>query len=250
MVLCEPDPWAGRDGGARAPANTAPTIAQAIVVNNKAAITGKTASLSVLGKDDGGETKLVYQWSVTAAPAGGGATFSLNGTNAAKKTTVTFTKAGIYNLTVRIVDAGGLSVSSTAKGVVTATLASIAVSPGAPRVVAGATQQFAAAALDQFGQLMASQPKLTWSTTGGKITASGLFTAPGSAGTYTVNAKSGSVTGKATVTVVANPGPSPSAALAQLVQSLDADGSISRLDMIQILRQRGDRRRGRRRGVR
>ena len=39
--------------------NTAPTVAQPIsVINGNAAITGKTASLSVKATDDGGEAKL------------------------------------------------------------------------------------------------------------------------------------------------------------------------------------------------
>ncbi len=91
--------------------NAAPTVAKQIIVNGNAPVTGKTASLSVLGNDDAGESKLVYNWSVTGSPAGGTATFSLNGTNGAKNTTITFTKAGTYNLTVKIVDGGGLSVT-------------------------------------------------------------------------------------------------------------------------------------------
>ena len=121
--------------GAHAPVNAAPTVAQPISVNGNAAVTGKTASLSVLGSDDGGEAKLVYTWSVTAAPAGGTATFSINGTNAAKNMTATFTKAGTYSLTVKIVDAGGLSVSSTKTVVVSPTLTSISVSTASGQVV-------------------------------------------------------------------------------------------------------------------
>jgi len=421
--------------------NAAPSVAQPIIVNGGVAITGKTASLSVLGKDDGGESKLTYSWSVTASSGGGKATLNINGTNAAKCATATFTKAGTYTFTVKIVDGRGLSVSTAKTVVVTPTLTSVGVStangkvvsPGSPLVVSGVSQAFVARGLDQFGNALATQPTFTWSTTttpsnapqpvltakganatlkfgkagayglsvqakatggasvvgsvsmtvsqvlsavknaptapvyvsgtslqpaiptfldqfgnplsvqpaltwsttslpkgapapkfttqagvttvafgmagsyvltarvvnvpsasfvtsvvvnqtltsiavspntckvlqgsdqqftakasdqfrrlmstqptfawsasGGTITASGLFTAPSDvAGACTVTAKSGSVTGTATVTVPANSGMWKNAALGNLIQSLDADGSITRQDMIQILRSTG-----------
>ncbi|HEX4148444.1 MAG TPA: C2 family cysteine protease, partial [Pirellulales bacterium] len=59
---------------------------------------------------------------------------------------------------------------------------------------------------------------------------------PSSAASYTVTAHDGSLSGAATVSVVASAsGGLQNAFLSQLVQSLDADGSISRNDMIQIL---------------
>jgi hypothetical protein len=225
--------------GAAVRANTAPTVAQAIVVNGNLPVTGKIASLSVLGRDDGGEAKLVYNWSVTASPAGGTATFSRNGAHDARNTTVAFTKAGSYTLALKIVDAGGLWVSTAKTTVVTPTLTSIALSPNAPCVLQGAAQQFTAQALDQFRRPMANQQTFTWSASGGTISASGLFTAPNGVAACTVTAKSGSVTGVAAVTILANSGGLQTPALASLVQSLDADGSISRPDMIQILRSVG-----------
>ncbi|MGA2958783.1 MAG: hypothetical protein ABSF48_24065, partial [Thermodesulfobacteriota bacterium] len=54
--------------------NAAPTVLQQIVINGNAPVTGRTAWLSVVGRDDGGESHLAYTWSVTAAPAGGTAT--------------------------------------------------------------------------------------------------------------------------------------------------------------------------------
>jgi hypothetical protein len=310
-------------------------VAQQIIVNGNAPVTGRTASLSVLGNDDAGESKLVYNWSVTGSPTGGTATFSINGANGAKNTTVTFTKAGTYNLAMKIVDGGGLSASavktvvvtptltsiknlstapinvsgtnlqlpvptfadqfgnampgpialtwsttclpsgapapsfttnggvSTANfgmsgtyiltarlvnnpgvsfaimAVVNQTLTSIAVSPNTASVFQGATQQFIPQALDQFQRPMSNLQTFTWSTSGGTINANGLFAAPITVGVYTVTVKSGSATGTAKVTVQANTVSLQNAALAKLVTSLDADGSISRLDMIQILRSVG-----------
>jgi hypothetical protein len=155
------------------PFNAAPIVAQAISVNNNAPITGRTASLSILGKDDVSESKLIYTWSVTAAPTGGTVGFSINGTNAAKNATATFTKAGTYQLAAKIVDTGGLSVTSIKSVIVSSTLTSIgvttgtgqAVSPTATLVVPGTSQALAAQGLDQFGYAMAAQPALTWSIT-------------------------------------------------------------------------------------
>ncbi len=311
--------------------NAAPTIAKQIVVNGNAPVTGKYATLSVLGSDDGSESKLTYNWSVKSAPAGGVATFSKNGSNDAKNSIVTFNEAGTYNLAVNIVDGGRLSVSATKSVVVTPvttsvknlptpfftvtgknlllpaatladqfgnpmpgpftlswslssgpsgapaptfttggggttanfgmagtyiltarfvnypsisyaimatvkqTLTSIALSPNAVSVFQGATQQFIPQGLDQFQRCMSNLQTFTWSASGGTINSSGIFTAPSNVGVYTVTAKSGSATGTATVTVQASTLNLQNTALAKLVQSLDADGSITRLDMIQIL---------------
>ena len=314
------------------PQNAPPTVAQAITVNNNAAVSGTTATLSVLGSDAGGQSNLTYTWSVAVEPSGGSATFSLNGSNAAKNTTIAFSEAGTYGVAVTIQDAGGLTVSTSASVVVTPTLTyftvarlggtgdvqgitaqfsvsacqdqfhnamsstptltwaatslpqanaaptfttngnittvtfamagsytltaraangtgglfvsslvvdqtftSIVLAPNAPAVLAGATQQFTPLALDQFGQPMANPQVFTWSTSGGTISGSGMFTAPSAAGTCTVTAQSGSLAGATTVTILANPANLQDPALAALVAKLDADGSISRQDMIQIL---------------
>jgi hypothetical protein len=178
-------------GKLSAPQNTPPTLAQPIVVNGGAAVTGKTASLSVLGRDDGGESNLKYTWSVKALSGGGTATFSSNGTNAAKRAATTFTKAGTYMFTVRIVDAGGLSVSTSSTVVVTPAFASVGISaggrvinPSSILVVSSTSQALVAQGLDQFGIALATQPTFTWSTT----------TIPSSAPTPVLTARGGNVT--------------------------------------------------------
>src|SRR4029079_4384803 len=78
-------------------------------------VTGTTTNLSVLGADldGGGEARLTYTWASTAIPSGATApTYSANGTNAAKNTTVTFSSRGSYTFTVTIADAGGLTAIS------------------------------------------------------------------------------------------------------------------------------------------
>jgi hypothetical protein len=420
------------------PTNAPPSLVHPIWGN--ATVTGRNTSLSVLGSDDHGESKLIYKWSVTSAPAGGTATFNINGANAAKYATATFTKVGTYGISVTIVDAGGLSTSSAktvvvsptftsvsiitggnqivspnttltvsgtsqslvAQGldqfgnalaappvytwsfatvptnapmptlaatasratvtfgragtytvavqaqtagvsivrnvpiwvtpvasalwrpqsdpthvagnsvlltvprfvdqfgndlaaspavtwsmksspanapaptldatnndlfvtfwfagsylisgrvsdaggmsftnnvIVDQTATSIALSPNVAYLLQGASQTFSPQALDQFGQTMQTQPDFTWSASGGTISGSGMFTAPSDIGRYTVTARSVSAIGTATAVVVANTGQLQDAALATLVASLDADGSINRQDMIQILRSVGD----------
>ena len=70
-------------------------------------VTGTTCNLSVLGADDAGESNLTYTWSTTGTPPAA-VNFSANGSNAAKNTTATFSKAGNYSFQVTITDAGGL----------------------------------------------------------------------------------------------------------------------------------------------
>jgi len=111
--------------------------------------------------------------------------------------------------------------------VVNQTLTGIAVTPNVASVYQGSDLKFTAQAFDQFRKAMTTQPPFAWTANGGKISATGVFTAPSNVAGFTVTAKSGSVAGTATVSVVAASG-WKNAALGKLVQSLDADGSISR----------------------
>jgi len=198
--------------------NQAPTIATAAAAS-PSAVTGTTTALSVLGADDGGEANLTYSWATTGAPPGS-VTFSANGTNAAKHTTATFGAAGSYSLQATVRDAAGLSATSSVSVVVSQRLTSIGVSPATASVQTGGIQQFVASARDQFGSALATQPSFAWTVTGGgSISASGSFTAGGSAGgPFTVNASNGSVTGTASVSVTTSGG-APSA-----VYQIDSGG--------------------------
>ena len=86
-------------------------------------------------------------------------------------------------------------------------LATVTVTPNPATVAAAATQQFSAAGTDAQGNPVAITP--TWSVVsgGGTISASGLFTAGATPGTYsnTVRATSGAVSGTATVNVTVGP---------------------------------------------
>ncbi len=79
---------------------------------------------------------------------------------------------------------------------------SVSISPTSASIQAGATQQFIATVTGS------SNTGITWSATGGSVSGSGLYTAPGTAGTYTVKAISaadGTKSATATVAVTAAP---------------------------------------------
>jgi uncharacterized repeat protein (TIGR02543 family) len=181
--------------------NNAPTIATAAKATPNP-VTASTTALSVLGADDNGEANLTYTWATTGTPPAA-VIFSANGTNAAKNSTATFTKAGSYNFQVTVKDQGNLTVTSAIAIIVNQTPTSIVASPPSATVNTSATQQFTAVERDQFATNLTTQPAFTWSVSGGgTINASGLFTAGTTAGgPYTVTAKSGSISGTGTVTV-------------------------------------------------
>lgn len=220
--------------------NDPPTVVSAAAAA-ESTVTGTGTVLSVLGDDDLGESNLRYTWSATTLPSGAAApTFSVNGTNVAKTTTVSFSKAGTYVLTARISDASNAFVTSSVTVMVDQTFTSVLVSPGSATLSLGAAKQFTASARDQFGNVMEEAYTFDWSASDGSITGAGLLTAPMTEGSVIVTAAVGPVEGTANVTVMdyhflgLNDG-----ALASLTQSLYVDGSISRLDMIQILRSVG-----------
>src|SRR5207302_903594 len=183
------DPGSGLQGTASVTIqNDAPTIASAAAASPNPVTTGTTTDLSVLGADDGGETHLTYTWAVIAGPSG--ATFGVNGANAAKSTTATFTQAGTYTFQVTVTDQDSVTVTSQVTVAVQQHPTSVAVSPPSATVHPNATQSFTATLKDQFANGMASQPTFSWTVSGGgTIDSSGLFTAGGTAGgPFTVTA--------------------------------------------------------------
>jgi hypothetical protein len=185
-------------------ANQAPTIATPAAASPMI-VTGTTASLSVLGADDNGEAALSYTWAATSGPAP--VTFAVNGSNAAKATVATFSRAGAYTLAVSAKDVQGLAATSSVTVKVNATTTSVSVSPSTAGVAPSATQTFTAQAIDQFGQT--GTAAFTWSVSGGgTVSNAGVFTASSaSGGPYTVTASSGGKSGTAMVTVTAGAAP-------------------------------------------
>ena len=169
-------------------------------------VTATTTNLSVLGATPAGESTLTYTWAVTTIPTGAAApTFSVNGTNAAKATTATFSSAGAYGFTVTVTDALGQSVTSAVTVTVNPTLTSITLAPTTAGLSDAQTAQFTPTAKDQFGAALATQPTFTWTVDAGgvgTVSATGLYAAPATgSGSATVRATSGTVSGTAAVTV-------------------------------------------------
>jgi hypothetical protein len=183
--------------------NIAPSVALPASAS-PAPISGTTATLSVLGADDGGEAGLIYDWSVLSKPTAAlDPTFSFDGTNAAKTAVATFAQAGSYSFRVTLRDAEGLAAVSEVTVHVAQTVSSIWVT-GPKRVRVGNRARFQAYAFDQFGDLLTAAPIFTWSETGpGKISKNGRYSAaqqPG--GPYTIAARFGAVKGTTSVRVV------------------------------------------------
>ncbi len=148
---------------------------------------------------------------VTLAPTNGKATFTMSGSTG----NVVFTRAGSYDLNF---SSGGMT--RRLRVTVSATLTSLQVSPSSVSVQAGQTRQFTAAGFDQFGQALATAPKIAWTATGGTVSSSGLFTAGQTAGAGSVRATSGSVSSTMQLTVTAPPTATNS------LQLRDASGNI------------------------
>ena len=185
--------------------NNAPTIVIPAVATPSPVI-ATTSLLTVMGADDHGESTLTYTWDPTSFPVGAPVPiFSVNGSNAAKNTTVTFGQAGDYSFTVTVRDTGGLTVASVVDVTVEQTLTSIAVTPLTVNVGALGTTPFAAVGNDQFNHPMSTPPAIAWAVTGAGniIDSAGLLTAGNQFGSLTVTATNGAVTGTATALVTA-----------------------------------------------
>ncbi len=178
-----------------------PTVATAASAN-PTPVTGTTSVLSVLGADPTGESQLTYTWSATGPAA---VTYSINGTNASKTTTATFTQAGAYVFNVVITNPNvGSTVTSTVNVTVNQTASGFSVTPAASTVITGSTLQFTAGTVDQFGNPM-TQAATTWTVVsgGGSINAAGVYTAGTTPSTVTIRGTTaGGTSGTATITVV------------------------------------------------
>ncbi len=138
-------------------------------------VSGTMVALNALGAYDGGESQLTYTWTSISTPA---PVFGINGSNAAKSTTATFTQSGTYFFSVKIADKLSASVTSQVIVNVLPTLTSISISPPAAAVFSGSSLQFSASVKDQFGLPYPTTSPLTWSASGGgTISSSGLFQA-------------------------------------------------------------------------
>jgi hypothetical protein len=156
-----------------------------------------TQQFVAVGKDAGGNVvPLTPTWSVVAS---GGTIDGSSGQFTAGTT------PGTYTSTVQATS-GSIAGHATVV-VTTGALASITVTPDPVTLPITGTQQYTAVGRDAGGNVVAIAP--TWSVVagGGAIAGTGLFTAGTVPGTYpnTVTAAEGSITGTASVTVIAGP---------------------------------------------
>ena len=161
---------------------TAGTVSLSLTPSTSTVAAGGTVQLSATVT---GTSNTAVSWSVT------GGSISPAGLYTAPSA------AGTY--TVKATSAADSTKSATASVTVTAApVVAVSISPGTATVKTGASQQFVAAVTGS------SNTAVTWSASGGTISAAGMYTAPGTAGTYTVKATSAADTTKsasATVTV-------------------------------------------------
>jgi hypothetical protein len=183
-------------------------LASMTVTPNPASVpTGRTQQFSANGRDGNGNAFAISPtWSVVN---GGGSIDPNTGVFTAGNT------PGTYASTVRATS-GAVSAFATVTVTAPPVLTSITVSPNPASMQVNGRQQFAAIGRDANGNTFAVSP--TWSVVAGGGTIdpnTGAFTAGGNAGTFmnTIRATSGTVSGTATVMVIADEPPAPSLAL-------------------------------------
>ena len=167
---------------------------------------GTSVALTASASDDGGEPALTYTWSLAGGP-GAPVLFSANGTSAAKNTTASFDATGDYRISLTVTDAQGLTASSPVNVRVLQSASGLVITPALVSLPFGASRNFGASLLDQFGLPMSSQPpSFTWfASGGGTISPEGIYTATNAGGPYSVTVSSGAFSDTATITVTRAP---------------------------------------------
>jgi hypothetical protein len=161
-----------------------PSVSISVTPNSISLLAGETEQFTASVT---GTTNTAVTWSAS------GGTISSSGMYTAPNT------AGSYTVTATSMADSTKSASATVT-VSAATVVSVSISPISASILTNGTQQFTATVSGS------SNTAVTWSATAGTVSSSGLFTAPATAGTYTVTATSAADNTKsaaATVTVTA-----------------------------------------------
>ena len=167
-------------------ASSSPSVS---IVISPTAASLQTGNSQQFSASVGGTINTAVTWSAT------GGTISSTGMYTAPST------AGSYVVTATS-SADTSKAASAAVTVNAAPVVAVTISPTSVSLLTGGTQQFSATVTGS------SNTAVTWSVTGGSVSSTGLYTAPTTAGTYTVKATSVADTTKsasATVTVSAAP---------------------------------------------
>ena len=213
---------------------------QRVADNGLIGLTSVSQGFTVQGLNKAGKIVALNNpivWSVESSPTGGTASFQSTGA----QTLVSFDRAGLYTLR-----ATSGSVTSRVRVNVVAVLTSLTLEASANQATAGESLQFSATARDQFQRPLSSQPKFSWTASGGSISSTGTFQAGATPGTFQVTVKTGQLSASRLLTIAAATPPTAhevpglnDPALRGLVTSYYVDGSINRDEMIQILRSVG-----------
>jgi hypothetical protein len=187
------------------PVGPSVSLDKTTVVVSPSATTNFTATVTNFASDN------KVNWT---ASAGGG---SLSPTQTATAVATTYTAPatpGIYTVTAASNELPTATALATVN-VYTPAAVTVAVTPGTRTLVTGGSYTFAATVTN------APSAAVTWTASGGTITAGGAYTAPATAGSYTVTATSvwpGTTAGTATVTVKS--------------RDLDGNGTVEPLDLL------------------
>jgi hypothetical protein len=210
------------------------SLNQSVRHGTASSTSGLSESLVASGRDQFGsvmQSQPQFHWtllsipkdSVTAIAAPSSSTASMN-----------FDRAGVYSLRLSV---PSLRVFET-RIEVNQVLSGLAFVPDSIVINAGTARQMVVEGRDQFSQSMTVASPITWSATGGTVVNSGLFTAGNTAGAFAVTARTGNWAANLAVQVISgNPGAiftDPN--FANAVSVAYADNSISRLEMISLLR--------------
>ncbi len=163
-------------------------------------VDGSAAVGTVVATDDEAESKLTYTWGASNPPAV--VSFEPNGTNAAKRTVISFRGAGTYSLRVDVKDERELTVTGFVTVTVRDGLAGLEVTPAMVTLAPGGTQAFSVAGVNFAGTSQVT-PACTWTASAGTIDSSGAFTAPAEEGPVSVTVTCGLLTKTAAVAVQA-----------------------------------------------
>ena len=171
-------------------ASTSPIVSLSVSPSSATLATGGTQLFTASATREDGSTLVPdVTWTATGGTITAGGLYTAGAT------------AGSFQVTASLV--GGSLTSSAAVTIAgsSSPIVSIRVSPTSATLATGASQLFTASATLQDGSTLV--PDVTWTATGGTITAGGLYTAGGTAGSFQVTAtqKSGTLAATATVAV-------------------------------------------------
>ncbi len=197
-------------------------------------ISAASESLVASGRDQFGSVMQIqptFNWTLLSIPKDSA---TIIATPASSTASMNFDRAGVYSLRLTV---PSMPVFET-RIAVNQVLSGLAFVPDSIVINSGTSRQMVVEGRDQFGQAMSVASPVAWSATGGTVVNSGLFTAGNVAGGFAVTARTGNWTTNLAVQVISgNPGAiftDPN--FANAVSAAYADNSISRLEMISLLR--------------